>query len=303
MSYMTRRAFMRSSGAAAACLALPGIGTAAAERAAPQVALRDGRQAPALGMGSWHLGQGGHPAGEELKALRTGIALGMTLIDTAEIYSGGASEELVGRAIRGQRDRVFLVSKVAPSHATTRGIPEACEASLQRLGTDHLDLYLLHWRSGTDLDAVVTAFEGLKKAGKIKAWGVSNFEVDDMQDLWQVEQGDRCAANQVRYSLEDRDIESGLLAWCREHQVAIMAYSPLGTGGLIGNATLEQIGKRHGVTGPAVAIAWTMRSGHVISIPESGSPEHIREDAKALALKLTADDMTTLDRVFPPPDS
>src|SRR5215469_13893793 len=190
------------------------------------VKLRDGGSVPALGQGSARLAHGRHPPAEEEAALRTGIDLGMTLIDTAEIYG---SEELIGRVIAGQRDRVFLVSQVWPNHVAGDGIARACEASLKRLGTDHLDLYLLHWPNGvSDFAHVVTAFEDLRAAGKIRAWGVSNFKVSDMDKLFRVPQGERCAMNQVPYSLDDRGIERDLLAWCERHDVAVMAYSPLG---------------------------------------------------------------------------
>src|SRR5215472_1105900 len=178
---------------------------------------------PALGQGSWHLGQGRHPAAEEEEALRTGLSLGMTLIDTAEAYSNGRSEELIGRVIAGQRDQVFLVSKVLPTHVTGNGVARACEASLARLGTDHLDLYLLHWRNGiTDLSGVVKSFEDLRGAGKIRAWGVSNFTARDMADLFHTPQGDRCATNQVPYSVGDRSIERNLLPWCVQHGMPVM---------------------------------------------------------------------------------
>ena len=195
----------------------------------------------------------------------------MTLIDTAEIYG---SEEFIGRAIAGQRDRVFLVSKVWPNHVAGNGIARACEASLKRLGTDHLDLYLLHWPNGvTNLSSVVTAFEKLRSAGKIRAWGVSNFKVSDMENLFRIPQGDRCATNQLPYSIGDRGIERDVLPWCERHGMPMMAYSPLGGPGanLLRDPTLARIGAAHGCSAAAVALAWTIRSGNVIAIPESGS--------------------------------
>src|SRR6516165_8955290 len=190
------------------------------------VKLRDGRLAPALGQGSARLGKGRHPATEEEQALRAGLELGMTLIDTAELYG---SEEFIGRVIAGQRDRIFLVSKVWPNHVAGNGIARACEGSLTRLGTDHLDLYLLHWPTGvTDFSGVVTAFEKLRSAGKIRAWGVSNFKVKDLEKLFHIPQGDRCATNQVPYNIGDRSIEHDLLPWCEQHGMPVMAYSPLG---------------------------------------------------------------------------
>src|SRR5450830_301281 len=189
----------------------------------------DGTIVPALGQGSAQLAQGRHPEAIEEEALRTGFSLGMTLIDTAEIYGNGRAEKLIGRVIADQRDRVFLVSKVWPGHVAGNGIARACEASLARLGTDHLDLYLLHWPNGvTDLSGVVTAFEDLRAAGKIRAWGVSNFKVSDMEDLFRIPQGDRCATNQVPYNIGDRGIERDLLPWCEKHGMPVMAYSPLG---------------------------------------------------------------------------
>jgi len=225
----------------------------------------------------------------------------MTLIDTAEVYGQGRAEEMVGRVIAGQRDKLFLVSKVAPSHATATGIRAANAASLARLGTDHLDLYLLHWRGGlSDLGIVVDSFEALRAAGHIRRWGVSNFRVADMEDLFRVRGGDACAANQVRYSLTDRSIEPGLLPWCERHGVAIMAYSPLGSGNdMLRSPALARVAERRESNPAAVALAWTMRSGHAISIPESGSAAHVRQNAAALSLRLTAEDLADLDRAFP----
>lgn len=289
----------RQLGMAGAAVALSS-GNAMAQTQALVVELPRGGSAPALGQGSWHLAQGRHPAAEEEEALRSGISLGMTLIDTAEIYGNGRAEEMVGRVIAGQRDKVFLVSKVSPGHATASGIPQACAASLARLGTDHLDLYLLHWRGGAvELGVVVDAFEALRAAGRIRRWGVSNFRVADMEELFRVRGGDACAANQVRYSLTDRSIEPDLLPWCERHGVPVMAYSPLGSGNdLLRNPALARVAERHASNPAAVAIAWTMRSGHVISIPESGAPAHVRQNAAALSVRLTAQDLAELDRAF-----
>src|ERR1700747_3528215 len=221
------------------------LSTASTRAATPTVKFPDGTIVPALGQGSANLAQGRHPEAAEEEALRTGLSLGMTLIDTAEMYG---SEEFIGRVIAGQRNHVFLVSKVWPSHVTGNGIARACEASLARLGTDHLDLYLLHWRHGiTDLSGVVTAFENLRSAGKIRAWGVSNFKVGDLEDLFHIPQGDRCATNQVLYNIGDRSIEHGLLPWCERHGMPVMAYSPLGGPGtnLLRDPTLARIGAAH----------------------------------------------------------
>jgi diketogulonate reductase-like aldo/keto reductase len=268
------------------------------------VKFRDGTIVPALGQGSARLAQGRHPARAEEDALRTGLSLGMTLIDTAESYGGGRSEELIRNVIAGQRDRVFLVSKVEPDHATGNAMARACEESLARLGTDHLDLYLLHWpvRNG-ELSRTVAGFESLRAAGKIRAWGVSNFSVREMKRLFDIPGGDRCATNQVLYNVEDRGIEHDLLPWCAQHAIPVMAYSPLGRGatGLLRDPTLASIAAAHGCSAAAVALAWTIRSGNVIAIPESGSVEHVKENAVALSLTLTAQELQRLDAAHPPP--
>jgi diketogulonate reductase-like aldo/keto reductase len=277
----------------------------AAAGAAPStgrtVKFRDGTVVPALGQGSARLGKGRHPQDSEEEALRTGLSLGMTLIDTAEVYG---SEDLIGRAILGQRDRVFLVSKVWRTHVAEGGIARACEASLARLGTDHLDLYLLHWpEKAAGLPSIVVAFESLRAKGQIRAWGVSNFTVRDMEDLLRVPNGDRCATNQVRYSLDDRGIERDLLPWCERHGMPVMAYSPLGGAGatLLRDATLARIGAAHGCSAAAVALAWTIRGGNVIAVAESGSVAHVKENAVALSLTLTPQELQTLDAAHPPP--
>ena len=283
-------------------VALPG---ASARAATPTVKFPDGTVVPALGQGSANLAQGRHPETAEEEALRTGLSLGMRLIDTAEIYSDGRSEKLIGRVIAGQRDSVFLVSKVWPNHVAGNGIARACDASLARLGTDHLDLYLLHWPSrDTDLSSIVAVFENLRAAGKIHAWGVSNFKVSDMEDLLRVSHGDRCATNQVLYNLDNRGIERDLLPWCEQHGVPVMAYSPLGGAGagLLRDPTLARIGAAHGCSAAAVALAWTIRNGNVIAIPESGSAEHVKQNAVALSLILTPDELHTLDASYPPPN-
>jgi diketogulonate reductase-like aldo/keto reductase len=259
------------------------------------VRLRDGAIVPALGLGSARLAQGRHPEAIEEEALRTGLSLGMTLIDTAEVYSNGHSEELIGRVVAGQRDHVFLVSKVWPSHVAGDGIARACEASLARLGTDHLDLYLLHWPNGIidDLSRIVAGFESLRAAGKIRAWGVSNFTVSDMENLFRVPHGDRCATNQVLYNISNRGIEDDLLPWCEKRGMPVMAYAPLGESSLVHAA--------YGCLAAAVALAWAIRSGNVIAIPESGSPTHVKENAVALSLTLAQRDLQTLDAAYPPP--
>jgi diketogulonate reductase-like aldo/keto reductase len=265
-----------------------------------RVKFPDGTIVPAVGQGSWHLAQGRHPEPAEGEALRTGLSLGMTLIDTAEMYSDGRSEKLIGRIIAGLRDRVFLVSKVLPHHTAADGMAHACEGSLARLGTDYLDLYLLHWRNrDTDLSGVVAAFEKLRDAGKIHAWGVSNFKVSDMEDLFRVPDGHRCATNQVRYNLDSRGIEYELLPWCEQHGMPVMAYSPLSGNSLVNEPALVQIGAAHDCSAAAVALAWAIRSGNVIAIPESGLPAHVRENAVALTLTLTPQEIETLNAVHP----
>jgi len=291
-------------------LSLPAFGSLTAvlsnvwAQAARTVKFPNGTVVPALGQGSARLGQGRRPPAEEEEALRTGISLGMTLIDTAELYGSGSAEKLIGHVIAGQRERVFVVSKVWPNHVTGDGIKRACEASLARLGTDYIDLYLLHWPNGVrDYDHVVTEFEKLRAAGKIRAWGVSNFSVAQLERLFRVPNGDRCAANQVPYSLVDRGIERDLLPWCERHNVPVMAYSPLGGGdsNLFRDPTLAAIGAAHGCTAAAVALAWAIRGGKVIAIPESGSAAHVKENAVALSLTLAPDELAKLDAAHPPP--
>ena len=281
------------------------LSSASTRAATPTVKFPDGTIVPALGQGSANLAQGRHPEAAEEEALRTGLSLGMTLIDTAEMYGDGRSEKLIGGVITGQRDRVFLVSKVSPNHVAGDGIARACDASLARLGTDHLDLYLLHWPGrDTELSAMVAAFESLRAAGKIRAWGVSNFKVSDMEDLFRVSHGDRCATNQVLYNLNNRGIEHDLLPWCEQHGMPVMAYSPLGSvgGSLLRDPTLARIGAAHNCSAAAVALAWAIRNGNVIAIPESGSAEHVKENAVALSLILTPDELHTLDAAYPPPN-
>jgi diketogulonate reductase-like aldo/keto reductase len=252
------------------------------------VKLPDGTVVPALGQGCWRLGEGKHPLAAEEEALLTGISLGMTVIDTAENYGGGRSEEIIGRVIAGQRDRIFLVSKVEPENS--RDIARACAASLARLRTDYLDLYLLHAPvPGRQLSGFVAQFERLRTAGKIRAWGVSNFNTGQMEDLFGVPDGPRCATNQVAYSLGNRHIESDMLPWCTQHNMPVMAYSPLGgdNSALLRDPTLARIAATKGCSAAAVALAWVIRSGTVVAIPESGSPAHVRENAVALTMTVS----------------
>ncbi len=233
-----------------------------------------------------------------------GISLGMTLIDTSGNYGNGRSEEFLNHVIAGQRDRIFLVSKVEGNEVSGDGIARACAASLARLGTGYLDLYLLHWPvPSAQFSGVVAAFEQLRAAGKIRAWGVSNFNVSQMEDLFRVPDGHRCATNQVPYSLNNRRIERDVLPWCKQHNIPVMAYSPLGGDKnlVVGDRTLAQVGTIYGCSAAAVALAWAIRSGGVIAIPESGSPAHVKENAVALSITLTPRDLQTLDAAFSGP--
>ena len=275
---------------------------AATETVGRTVKFPDGTAVPAVGQGAWHLGQGRHPQTVEEEAVQTGISLGMTLLDTSGNYGNGHSEQFLSQVIAKQRNHIFLVSKVEPRDIAGDGIARACEASLGRLGTDHLDLYLLHQQvPSSQFSSVVAAFEQLRAAGKIRAWGVSNFDTAHMEDLFRVPDGHRCATNQVSYSLHNRRIERDLLPWCAQNDMPVMAYSPLGGDHnlVIGNPTLAQIGSAHGCSAAAVALAWVIRGGKVIAIPESGSPEHTRENAAALSIALTPQDIQTLDTAYP----
>lgn len=270
---------------------------AAAESPKRTVRFPDGTIVPAVGQGAWHLGQGRHPTAVEEEAIRTGVSLGMTLVDTSGNYGNGKSEQFLGHALAGARDRIYLVSKVEANEISGDGIERACAASLARLATDHLDLYLLHSPVPTkEFTGVVTAFEQLRAAGKIRAWGVSNFDRGQMEDLFKVRYGDRCATNQVQYSLHNRRIERDLLPWCDQHNMPVMAYSPLGGDNnlVMSDPKVKQIAAAHQCSASAVALAWVIRSGKVIAIPESGSPAHTKENAGALSVELTPQEIQTL---------
>lgn len=267
----------------------------------PAVTLPGGRQVPALGLGTWHMGESRASAAQEAASLRAGLDLGMTVIDTAEMYADGGAETVVGEAIQGRRDEVFLVSKVLPHNASRAGTIAACEASLERLGTDHIDLYLLHWRGRYPLADTVEAFERLKADGKIGAWGVSNFDEEDMKELLGVAEPARPMANQVLYNLARRGIEYDLLRWSQVQGIPIMAYSPLDEGRLIGHPVLDEIGRIHNAGGAQVALAFLLTKAGVIAIPKSGSPERVRENFKASEIRLTSEDLRLLDEAFPPP--
>lgn len=266
------------------------------------VTLPDGTKVPALGQGTWHMGERGGAAKDEVAALRLGIDLGMTLIDTAEMYGSGGAEEIVGQAIAGQRDKIFLVSKVYPHNASRSGVPAACERSLKRMKVDVIDLYLLHWRGSHPLSETVAAFEKLKAEGKILRWGVSNCDVEDMEELWKLKAGDTCATNQVLYHPDSRGVEFDLLPWCAQHKVSVMAYSPVGQGGrLLRSGALAAVAKRHDATPAQIAIAWTMRHGNVITIPKASDPAHVRQNAAVSAISLTTEDLAVIDAEHPPP--
>ncbi|MBM7060434.1 aldo/keto reductase [Pseudomonas sp. UL073] len=257
-----------------------------------------GNQVPVIGQGTWHMGEQQSARRREVAALQQGIELGLQLIDTAEMYAEGGAEEVVGEAIQGRREQVFLVSKVYPHNASLRGVPAACERSLRRLGTDHLDLYLLHWRGEYPLADTVEAFERLREQGKIRRWGVSNFDVDDLQEL----QAPACATNQVLYNPEARGIEFDLLPWQQQQGMPLMAYCPIGQAGrLLRNPALLAVAEKHAASAAQVALAWALRQPGVIVIPKAVDPLHLRQNAEAAALRLDDADLAQLDAAYPPP--
>lgn len=267
----------------------------------PTIELPSGGAIPVLGQGTWGYAEGQRPRAQELAALHHALDLGINLIDTAEMYAGGDAEELVGEAIGGRRDDVFLVSKVLPSNASRRGTVEACEASLRRLGTDRLDLYLLHWRGAVPLEETLDAFAELVADGRIRHWGVSNFDVADLDELARVAGGDAVAVDQVLYNLGARGIEYDLLPWCRERGIPVMGYSPFGRGSMLEHPALSELADGLGATPAQVALAWVLRQDGVNAIPRAGTPEHVEENRAALELRLGDDDLRALERAFPPP--
>jgi diketogulonate reductase-like aldo/keto reductase len=267
----------------------------------PTVTLPGGERVPALGQGTWHMGENRRRAAEEATAVRLGIELGMTLIDTAEMYGGGGAEEMVARAAEGVRDDLFIVSKVYPHNASRDGVVAACERSLERLRTDRIDLYLLHWRGSIPLAETIEGFERLKRNGKIRYSGVSNFDRADMAEWAALKGGETVAADQVLYNLSHRGPEWDLVPWCRERGVAIMAYTPLGQGSMLGNRALAEIARRRGATPAQIALAWLLRQDGTIVIPKAARPEHVRENRGALGIVLTEEDLAALDLAFPPP--
>ena len=267
----------------------------------PMVTLPGGERVPALGQGTWHMGENRRRADEEAAAVRLGIELGMTLIDTAEMYGNGGAEEMVARAAEGVRDDLFIVSKVYPHNASRAGVIAACERSLERLRTDRIDLYLLHWRGSIPLTETIAGFERLLREGKIRHYGVSNFDRADMAEWAALKGGETVAADQVLYNLSRRGPEWDLLPWCRERGIAVMAYTPLGQGSLLHDRTLAEIAHRRNATPAQVALAWLLRQEGVIVIPKAARLEHVRDNRGALDVALTEEDLAALDRAFPPP--
>jgi diketogulonate reductase-like aldo/keto reductase len=267
----------------------------------PTVKLPSGEQVPAFGLGTWHMGEDRGRAAAETAAIRLGIELGMNLIDTAEMYGNGGAEEIVADASAGLRDSLFIVSKVLPYNASRKGVVEACERSLKRLGTDRIDLYLLHWRGSVPLAETLAGFLRLQRDGKIRHHGVSNFNTDDMREWVGLAGGEAVASNQILYNLSRRGPEFELIPWCRERHISIMAYSPLEQGRMLGNRGLQQVAARHGATPAQVALAWLLRQDGMIVIPKATRPEHVRENRAALEVRLSDADFAELDRAFPPP--
>jgi diketogulonate reductase-like aldo/keto reductase len=266
------------------------------------VTFADGLTVPGLGIGTYRMGQVASAREQEIAAVQLALDLGVRVIDTAEMYADGGAERVVGAALRGgRRDRAFVVSKVLPSNASRSAVLSACERSLERLAIERLDLYLLHWRGATPLAQTVEAFEDLVRRGRIARWGVSNFDLDDMEQLSALDNGAHCAADQVYYSASRRGVEFDLLPWLTRCGLPLMAYCPFDEGRLLRDRTLGAIGRRHGVSAAQVALGWLLSRPGVIAIPKAGSPEHVRDNAAAANLKLTGEDFELIDRHFPPP--
>jgi len=268
------------------------------------VVLPGGETVPALGLGTWRMGESARDRRSEVDAVRFALEIGYRLIDTAEMYGDGGAEEVVGEALAAgpvRRDEVFVVSKVYPHNASHKGTISACERSLKRLRTDHIDLYLLHWRGSVPLAETVAAFEDLRLAGKIRQWGVSNFDVDDLRELWDVDDGARCAANQVYYSAGQRGIEFDLLPWQRQHAVPVMAYCPIDQGSLARSARLQAVAGARGISAAQLALAWTLRQPDVIAIPKAVQPAHLLDNLAAASIELSAAELSQVDAAFPPP--
>jgi diketogulonate reductase-like aldo/keto reductase len=268
----------------------------------PTVTLPDGERVPALGQGTWHMGESRRRAEDEAKAVRLGIELGMTLIDTAEMYGNGGAEEMLAPAIRGVRDKLFIVSKVLPYNASKKGTITACEKSLKRLETDRIDLYLLHWRGSAPFAETLEAFAQLQREGKIRHHGVSNLDRAEIGEWSRLPGGDKVATDQILYNLSRRGPEWDLIPWCRERHIPVMAYTPLGQGSMLKNPALAEIARRHGASPARVALAWLLAQGQTIIIPKASNLEHVRDNRAALDLALTPEDFAALDRAFPPPE-
>jgi diketogulonate reductase-like aldo/keto reductase len=267
----------------------------------PKATLPGGEAVPALGQGTWQMAETAGRRTQEIEALRLGVELGMTLIDTAEMYGEGAAEELVAEALAGQRDRLFIVSKVYPHNASRQGVVQACERSLKRLKTDRLDLYLLHWRGSVPLEETVAGFEELLRSGKVRHWGVSNLDLDDMEELFQVPGGETCAANQVLYNVTRRGPEFDLIPWMAAHRMPLMAYSPIEQGRLPRSGILQKIGQSHGASPFQIALAWLLQKPDVIAIPKASSTDHVRDNHRALEIRLSPEELDAIDAEFPPP--
>ncbi|HEY2335807.1 MAG TPA: aldo/keto reductase [Burkholderiales bacterium] len=263
------------------------------------VALPGGERVPAFGMGTWYMGEKAASRKAEAAALRHGLDLGIRLIDTAEMYGDGGAEEVVGEAIAGRRDEVFVVSKVYPHNASRKGMATACERSLRRLKTDRVDLYLLHWRGNVPFEETIAGFEALRAAGKIRHWGVSNLDIGDMEELWVLSKA--AQANQLLYNLTRRGIEWDLLPWLRERRIPVMAYSPIEQARLLKNRALLEFSKRHGMTPAQAALAWLLANDDVMVIPKASNPAHLQENLESIEKKLTKEQLAELDRAFPPP--
>lgn len=270
-------------------------------RSIETVTLPTGEAIPKLGQGTWEMGERPNARQEEIAALRAGVELGMTLIDTAEMYGDGESEKLIAEALGSVRDDLFLVSKVFPHNGTERGVQAACERSLKRLKTDRIDLYLLHWRGGEDLEGAVAGFEKLKRDGKIRHWGVSNFDTDDMEELFDLVSGDACATNQVLYNVARRGPEFDLLPWLRERGLPAMAYSPVDHARLPKKSVLDDIAAARGVSMFQIALAWLLQQPQVCSIPKASNVAHLKENRAAADIELSADELAKIDAQFKPP--
>lgn len=261
----------------------------------------NGVKVPSLGQGTWYMGENPTKKEEEIRAIRTGVELGMTVIDTAEMYGDGLSEKLIGEAINGLRDDVFLISKVFPWNANLSGTIKACENSLRRLNTDHLDLYLLHWSGSYPIEETVEAMMRLQQSGKILQWGVSNMDVAEMEDFMNVPSGKNCATDEILYNLTRRGVEYDLLPWCESHSIPVIAYSPIEQGRLLGNPTLNKIAKTHSATPAQIALAWVLRNPNILAIPKASSEKHVKENFGSLSINLTAEDIALLDKAFSTP--